>query len=116
MLRIKRFDTGSRIRRLRHTNICLKYLTFKFVSTINSLYCYNISTTYCKLPKKLPKRQHASRDWYCILDKIIVGSYHGILRIFMPRTAEFKAEDLMLEIQMTQPILQVEAGHFVSLV
>jgi Bardet-Biedl syndrome 9 protein len=51
-----------------------------------------------------------------ILDKIIVGSYHGILRIFMPRTAEFKPEDLMLEIQMTQPILQLEAGHFVSLV
>ncbi|XP_028409077.1 protein PTHB1-like [Dendronephthya gigantea] len=47
-------------------------------------------------------------------DKIIVGSYHGILRIFMPRTAEFKPEDLMLEIQMTQPILQVEAGYFVS--
>jgi hypothetical protein len=34
----------------------------------------------------------------------------------MPRTAEFKPEDLMLEIRMTQPILQVEAGHFVSLV
>ncbi|XP_046859172.1 protein PTHB1-like [Xenia sp. Carnegie-2017] len=47
-------------------------------------------------------------------DKIIVGSYHGMLRIFMPRSAEFKPEDLMLEIQMSQPILQVEAGRYVS--
>ena len=36
--------------------------------------------------------------------------------MFMPRTAEFKAEDLMLEIQLTQPILQLEAGCFVSYV
>lgn len=47
-------------------------------------------------------------------DKIIIGSYYGILRIFMPRTAEFKPEDLMLEMRLTQPILQVEAGYFVS--
>ena len=53
---------------------------------------------------------------YYITDKIIVGSYHGMLRIFMPRSAEFKPEDLMLEIQMSQPILQVEAGRYVSLV
>lgn len=51
-----------------------------------------------------------------IPDKIIVGSYNGNLRIFAPRTAEFKPEDLMLELHMTQPILQVEAGQFVSLV
>ena len=63
-----------------------------------------------------PLQGNISEQIAFILDKIIVGSYHGILRIFMPRTAEFKAEDLMLEIQMTQPILQVEAGHFVSLV
>ncbi|XP_032228416.1 protein PTHB1 isoform X2 [Nematostella vectensis] len=49
-----------------------------------------------------------------ISDKVIVGSYHGILRIYLPKATNFKPEDLMLEIQLQQPILQVEIGHFVS--
>ncbi|XP_067018157.1 protein PTHB1-like [Acropora muricata] len=47
-------------------------------------------------------------------DKIIVGSYHGILRIYCPKPPSFKPDDLMLEVQLQQPILQVEAGRFVS--
>ncbi|XP_031552881.1 protein PTHB1-like [Actinia tenebrosa] len=47
-------------------------------------------------------------------DKVIVGSYHGILRIYNPKEAQFKAEDLMLEIQLQQAILQVESGKFIS--
>ncbi|KAM7442291.1 Protein PTHB1 [Porites harrisoni] len=47
-------------------------------------------------------------------DKIIVGSYHGILRIYCPKPPNFKPDDLMLEVQLQQPILQVEAGRFVS--
>jgi len=49
-----------------------------------------------------------------LLDKIIVGSYHGIVRIFHPKTPQFKAEDLMLEMQLQQPILQLKSGKFVS--
>lgn len=45
---------------------------------------------------------------------MIVGSYHGILRIYSPKEAQFKAEDLMLEVQLQQPILQVESGKFIS--
>ncbi|XP_068751344.1 protein PTHB1-like isoform X1 [Montipora capricornis] len=47
-------------------------------------------------------------------DKIIVGSYHGILRIYCPKPPSFKPDDLMLEVQLQQPILQVESGRFVS--
>ncbi|KAJ7390596.1 Protein PTHB1 [Desmophyllum pertusum] len=48
------------------------------------------------------------------LDKIIVGSFHGVLRIYCPKPPHFKPDDLMLEVQLQQPILQVEAGRFVS--
>ncbi|NWJ06673.1 PTHB1 protein, partial [Crypturellus undulatus] len=51
-------------------------------------------------------------------DKIIVGSYMGYLRIFNPHPVKpgdgFQAEDLLLEVQLREPILQVEVGKFVS--
>ncbi|XP_053323992.1 protein PTHB1 [Spea bombifrons] len=51
-------------------------------------------------------------------DKIILGSHSGFLRIFSPhplKTADGgQAEDLLLEVQMRDPILQVEVGKFVS--
>ena len=50
-------------------------------------------------------------------DKVIVGSFNGILRIYQPRPAKgenFKAEDVMLEMQMQYPIIQLAAGRFVS--
>ncbi|KAJ8320825.1 hypothetical protein KUTeg_002412 [Tegillarca granosa] len=55
------------------------------------------------------------------LDKIIIGSYHGILRIFNPKPKKtengwsgFKPEDVMLESSLPNPILQIEAGKFAS--
>jgi len=48
------------------------------------------------------------------LDAILVGSLNGVLRIFTPKKDGFKAEDLMLELQMDLPILQLESGQFVS--
>lgn len=55
------------------------------------------------------------------IDKIIIGSYHGILRIFNPKPTKvdgewsaFKAEDVLLESSLQSPILQIEAGKFVS--
>ncbi|XP_040209116.1 protein PTHB1 isoform X1 [Rana temporaria] len=51
-------------------------------------------------------------------DKIIVGSYNGYLRIFSPHPLKtgdaIQAEDLLLEVQLRDPILQVEVGKFVS--
>lgn len=55
------------------------------------------------------------------LDKIIIGSYHGILRIFNPKPTKtddgwsgYKPEDVLLEASLPEPILQLEAGKFVS--
>ncbi|NXL97251.1 PTHB1 protein, partial [Tyrannus savana] len=51
-------------------------------------------------------------------DKVIVGSYMGYLRIFNPHPVkpgdEVQPEDLLLEVQLQEPILQVEVGKFVS--
>ncbi|XP_036897057.1 protein PTHB1 isoform X1 [Sturnira hondurensis] len=51
-------------------------------------------------------------------DKIIVGSFMGYLRIFNPHPMKTgdgaQAEDLLLEVHLQDPILQVEVGKFVS--
>lgn len=55
---------------------------------------------------------------FFFLDKIIVGSYMGYLRIFNPHPMKpgdgVQPEDLLLEVQLREPILQVEVGKFVS--
>ncbi|OQR94210.1 hypothetical protein THRCLA_08223 [Thraustotheca clavata] len=45
--------------------------------------------------------------------KIVVGSLHGMLRVYYPTQAEFKIEHLLLEEQLEHPILQVEVGNFI---
>ncbi|PNJ46935.1 BBS9 isoform 4 [Pongo abelii] len=51
-------------------------------------------------------------------DKVIVGSFMGYLRIFSPHPAKTgdgaQAEDLLLEVDLRDPVLQVEVGKFVS--
>uniref|UniRef100_H3ACW2 Bardet-Biedl syndrome 9 n=1 Tax=Latimeria chalumnae TaxID=7897 RepID=H3ACW2_LATCH len=51
-------------------------------------------------------------------DKIIVGSYMGFLRIFSPHPAKpgdgLQPEELLLEVQLRDPVVQVEVGKFVS--
>ncbi|XP_053570409.1 protein PTHB1 [Bombina bombina] len=51
-------------------------------------------------------------------DKIIVGSHSGFLRIFSPHSLKaaegIQAEDLLLEVHLRDPVLQVEVGKFVS--
>ncbi|KDO22045.1 hypothetical protein SPRG_21107 [Saprolegnia parasitica CBS 223.65] len=44
--------------------------------------------------------------------KIVVGSLHGVLRIYYPTSTEFKIEHLLLEEQLEHPILQVAIGAF----
>jgi Bardet-Biedl syndrome 9 protein len=58
---------------------------------------------------------------FLFADKIIIGSYHGILRIFNPKPTKveggwsgFRPEDVLLESSLQAPILQIEAGKFVS--
>ncbi|XP_051999864.1 protein PTHB1 isoform X2 [Xyrauchen texanus] len=51
-------------------------------------------------------------------DKIVVGSYMGMLRIFSPHPAKpdepMEADAQLLEVQLPDPIIQVEMGKFVS--
>eukprot|EP00118_Oscarella_pearsei_P013887 m.115130 g.115130 ORF g.115130 m.115130 type:complete len:899 (+) comp37533_c0_seq3:53-2749(+) len=48
------------------------------------------------------------------LDKIVVGSLSGVLRIYIPKPPEYHAGDLLIEAQLQDPILQILAGKFVS--
>jgi Bardet-Biedl syndrome 9 protein len=55
-------------------------------------------------------------------DKIIIGSHSGYLRIFQPsvvgleedKTIGYKPTDLLVEMQVPQPILQISVGKLVS--
>mmetsp|Transcript_66862 Transcript_66862/g.186862 ORF Transcript_66862/g.186862 Transcript_66862/m.186862 type:complete len:862 (-) Transcript_66862:169-2754(-) len=47
-------------------------------------------------------------------NKIITGSYQGVLRMYCPKQKEYKIEDLILERNMEAPILQVEAARLVQ--
>uniref|UniRef100_A0A8C2IDC2 Bardet-Biedl syndrome 9 n=1 Tax=Cyprinus carpio TaxID=7962 RepID=A0A8C2IDC2_CYPCA len=51
-------------------------------------------------------------------DKIVVGSFMGMLRIFSPHPAkpeeQMEADAQLLEVQFPDPIIQVEMGKFVS--
>ena len=48
------------------------------------------------------------------VDKIIVGSFNGVLRIYSPIPPSFQPEHLLIEAQLQDPILQLLAGKFVS--
>ncbi len=55
-------------------------------------------------------------------NSIITGSYNGILRIYNPsettdgdsKSGGFKAHDMVLEMALSEPILQIEIGKFVK--
>ena len=46
-------------------------------------------------------------------DKIIVGNFQGFIRIYEPHPPHFKESHLLLEKQLSSPVLQVAAGKFV---
>ena len=48
------------------------------------------------------------------INKIVVGSFEGFLRIYKPQRAPYSIEDLLVEQDLKQGILQVEAGKFTS--
>uniref|UniRef100_A0AAY4A990 Bardet-Biedl syndrome 9 n=1 Tax=Denticeps clupeoides TaxID=299321 RepID=A0AAY4A990_9TELE len=51
-------------------------------------------------------------------DKIVVGSYMGMLRIFSPHPSKpgepAEADSQLLEVHLKEPVIQVEVGKFVS--
>lgn len=51
-------------------------------------------------------------------DKVVVGSYMGMLRIFSPHASksneDVQADAQLLEVQLHNAIIQVELGKFVS--
>jgi len=61
----------------------------------------------CTVPRNLGQRCREP-------GKIITGSFQGVLRIFFPHQRDYQLNDLMLEEELGEPILQVEAGRFLS--
>jgi len=47
------------------------------------------------------------------VDKILVGSFQGMLRMFFPSKAQYRVEDLVHEGPLQQPILQLALGKFI---
>lgn len=43
---------------------------------------------------------------------IITGSFQGRLRVYLPQTRSFQAEDALLEVDLHSAILQLEVGRF----
>lgn len=46
--------------------------------------------------------------------KLVTGSFNGMLRVFLPKSREFKIEDLLAEEQLEFPILQLAVGKFMA--
>ena len=50
---------------------------------------------------------------YCFADKVILGSYDGILHIYYPMNEASGLHDCLLETNLQLPILQLKVGQFV---
>jgi len=55
------------------------------------------------------------------VDQVIVGSYHGRLAVYQPHPTKtdeksrgFSADDVLCELQLSTPILQISTGRFAS--
>lgn len=52
------------------------------------------------------------------IDKVVVGSYMGMLRIFAPQATrpagQIGVDAQLLEVHLRDPIIQLEVGKFVS--
>eukprot|EP00940_MAST-03C_sp_MAST-3C-sp2_P001794 g1794.t1 len=44
--------------------------------------------------------------------KIVTGSLHGVLRVYAPSARNFRAEDLLLESELDEPILHIRCGNY----
>lgn len=50
----------------------------------------------------------------CSTDKIVVGSFQGLVRIYLPRPPEYSPDHVILEKDMGAPVLQVAVGRFLQ--
>eukprot|EP01064_Diplonema_japonicum_P016658 TRINITY_DN24663_c0_g1_i1.p1 TRINITY_DN24663_c0_g1~~TRINITY_DN24663_c0_g1_i1.p1 ORF type:complete len:838 (+),score=128.30 TRINITY_DN24663_c0_g1_i1:34-2547(+) len=48
------------------------------------------------------------------MEKIVTGSFQGILRVYQPKQKGYKADDLLLEQELDGPVLQLAAGRFLA--
>jgi Bardet-Biedl syndrome 9 protein len=46
--------------------------------------------------------------------KIVTASFAGMIRVYAPKEREYRVDDLVLEVDLKLPIIQVEVGRFVS--
>ena len=51
---------------------------------------------------------------FAFADKIVVGSFQGLVRIYEPRPPGFSPDHVILEHQFSSPVLQVAIGKFVQ--
>lgn len=51
--------------------------------------------------------------FHYLADKVIVGSFQGLIRIYTPHPPSFAASHVILEKQLGSPVLQVAASHFI---
>ena len=47
-------------------------------------------------------------------DKVVTGSFQGMLRVYQPKQKGFKPDDLLLEQNLELPIMQLGMGRFVT--
>jgi Bardet-Biedl syndrome 9 protein len=47
-------------------------------------------------------------------NKVVIGSHQGILRVLKPSSSSYKVEDLLLEVDLGQPILQLALGKLIA--
>jgi len=58
---------------------------------------------------------------YIVVDQVIVGSYHGRLAVYQPHPTKmdekargFSVDDVICELQLSSPILQIATGRYSS--
>lgn len=83
--------------------------------------CDNVFLNHCLLDYLFQVHILTIVSFLCDLnfaDKVVVGSYMGMLRIFSPHASKASeggpADTQLLEVQLQNAIIQVELGKFVS--
>jgi hypothetical protein len=57
---------------------------------------------------------HSIMQMCYFLDKVVVGSFQGYLRIYEPHPPGFTPSHVILEKQLDSPVVQVAAGRFLQ--
>ena len=72
---------------------------------VRRIMCSNAPLSSCSL--------NAKHEIQCrCAEKILTGSFQGMLRIYHPKQSGQQVDDLMLETNLDAPILQLSVGRF----